>query len=146
MLFRSSSYQRGRAFSIVCLLCLALCDCGSVLRKKTSKEQRADSPPVAKNEAEAKRVLHEAGKDVVFGDPLGEIGASILFLPYGIYKLGQAAAGAAGYKLEATGALPKEEQQTAKKVGKAIISAPGRAVAAAAGEPYRNEGKIIKDP
>lgn len=117
-----------------------------MLREKTVREKRAESPPVAKNEAEAKRVLNEAGKDVVYGDTLGEIGASILFLPYGVYKLGQAAAGAAGYKLDATGALPKEDQQTAKKVGKAIISAPGRAVAAAAGEPYRNEGKVIKDP
>lgn len=96
-----------------------------------------------KNEAEAKQVLNEAGKDVVYGETLGEIGAAVLIPPYGVYKLGQAAAGAMGYELDVTKALPEEERKTVNKAGQAVISAPGKAAAWAADEEYRGKGKVL---
>lgn len=90
-------------------------------------------------------MLKEAGKDVVYGPTLGTAAAAILIPPYGIYKLGQAGASALGYDLDASKALPAESRKQVLDAQKAVLSVPGRAVAGAAGEKYREKGKIIKD-
>jgi len=127
--------------SLSMFIILALSSCGSVLQKRHNTYE----PPPPKNDAEAKKRLNEAGKDVVYGDTLGEIGAAVMLPPYAVYKLGQAAAGVAGYKLDATKALPKDARKRVNNAGKAVLSVPGRTAAWAAGEQYRSEGKVIKE-
>ncbi|MBX7137664.1 MAG: hypothetical protein K1X83_06740 [Oligoflexia bacterium] len=116
------------------LVNISLIGCAPILREKSKPDPL---PPQPKNQEEAQALLNEAGKDVVYGDGIGEIGAAILFPPYAIYKLGQGAAGLAGYELDATQALPPEERRAVKEAGKAVIGAPGKVAAGIAGEEYR---------
>jgi hypothetical protein len=127
-------------------LYLTLLAAGTVSCSPIITERKTPKQPVPayqpKSEAEAKEVLNEAGKDIVYGETIGQIGASVLFPPYGIYKLGQFAAGACGYELDVTQALPPVPRQALHDAGTAVISAPGRATSWVAGEEYRGKGKL----
>ena len=115
-------------FALFISTSIFLLGCGTILRKKLETEQ----PPIAQNEAEAGYVLEETGKNIIYGESLGDIGAAILIPPYGIYKLGQAAAGLAGYELDAKEALDEDSKKAVEEAYGTVIGIPGRAVAAAA--------------
>lgn len=127
--------------TLLLLSALIVSGCGSVLREKTPEEQ--EQVPIATNEEEATYVLEETGKNIVFGEQLGDIGAAVLFFPYGLYKIGQAAANLAGYKLDAKEALDSESKKAVEGVYRSVVSVPGRAASALADEEYRGEGKKI---
>lgn len=117
--------------------------CGPILQKKPESELLAANVPIAENEEEANYVLKETGKNIVYGEGLGEIGATILVPPYAVYKLGKAAAGLAGYELDAKKALSEDEREAFDSAYESVISVPGRAAAAIAGEDYRGAGNDI---
>jgi len=133
----------GRGACLSYLLAFVLTACGPMLKEKPATSENVAQP---KNAKEAQKMLKEGGKDIVYGEGLGELGASVLIPPYGIYKLGQAAAGLAGYELDATEALPGESKKTVRQLKDAVVSVPGRAAATVAGEEYRGKGKALKGP
>ncbi|MCB0351911.1 MAG: hypothetical protein KDD64_00250 [Bdellovibrionales bacterium] len=116
--------------------------CGPVLSERTEPAPH-EEVPIAQSEAEGVFVLEETGKNILYGEDLGDLGAAILFFPYGIYKLGQTAAGFAGYELDAKRAFSPEVQDGLSEVYDSTIALPGKAAAAVAGEEYRGKGSKI---
>lgn len=126
------------------LLVAMLAGCSPILTPlPESSTMVPDIPPPA-DEAEARAMLKDVGKDLIYGETPGVVATAILVPPYGIYKLGQAGAAMAGYDLDVTRALPEKSREKVNTAGSMILSVPGRAAAAIAGEEYRGKGVIVQ--
>ncbi|MCB0318955.1 MAG: hypothetical protein KDD56_09375 [Bdellovibrionales bacterium] len=93
---------------------------------------------------EAEEVLEVTGENYIYGQGVGRtvanVGATVLFPPYGIYLLGNALLDYGGYETYyVTDMLPDEGKDGWNDVYGSITSTPGRIVAGFAGENYRDD-------
>ena len=115
-----------------------------------TKEEQADLPdvktivskPVAPEQAQ--ELMNAAGENFIYGDGLGEAvataGTVVLFPPYAILVLGNAALSLNGYQgVWLSDALPEDGRAGWRELYGDMTSAPGRVNAALAGEEYRSE-------
>lgn len=131
-------------FKITVSICaLLMVGCG-LIQKRDEAGQDPFDIQVASDPAEAKAQLKESGRDVLYGQPLGEatvtVGSIAAFPPYGVYVLGNSLLWLGGYeKIEISDALPENERSAWDKVYTDIVSAPGRVAAAMAGVEFRSQ-------
>ncbi len=89
-------------------------------------------------------VLAESGRSFIYGQGLGEavlnIGTVVVFPPYALFLLGNAAASLAGYEpINISDALPDEERKEWGEVYDGVTSAPGQLAATVAGEDFQTK-------
>ena len=101
------------------------------------------------SEVDTDRVVDEVAGSWAFGDGIGhtsvKVGSLFVFPPYGIYLLGNSVLELAGYeRIEITDALPQEEKAQWDDVYQAVISGPGRVVAAVSGAEYRSQQEAAR--
>jgi len=134
-------------FSLCSVLILPSC---SGLKKK----QEPDPTAAALNNKkltpdEAKEVLGEVGENWFYGHGFGKtllnVGAFIIFPPYGLYVLGNGLLSAAGYEgYYVSDALPEKEREQYDKVYDNVTSVPGRVSSVLSGEEFRTPD-VIKE-
>ena len=105
------------------------------IRKLASGEEKPPSPE------ETRRQLDLAGRRWLYGHGLGQtmvnVGAVLVFPPYGLYLLGNAGIALAGYEpLYVTDALPEKPKEYWQSTFNGVTSVPGRCAAAVAGEDF----------
>ena len=98
----------------------------------------------------SQQLMEQTGGDFVYGPGLGEammnVGATVVFPPYGLYILGNTILDMAGYEqLRVSNMLPTEETEAWDGVYESVVSGPGRTSAAVAGREYRSKELIIED-
>ncbi len=89
-------------------------------------------------------LLGEVGNNWLYGQGVGEtalmVGTSIVFPPYALWVLGNAALDVSGYEpLRVSDALPEQEGKAWKDTYDAVTSSPGRLSASLAGEEFRSQ-------
>jgi hypothetical protein len=120
--------------------------CGILKEKEPEPEiEVALHGPLQPEEAED--LLGEVGENWLYGEGFGatllNVGAVVLFPPYGLYLLGNGLISVAGYEpLEVTKMLPKEQEKDYKAFYSEVISAPGRLSAIIADEEYRDKATV----
>jgi len=92
---------------------------------------------------QAEAVLDEVGTSFIYGPMLGEtaanIGAVVLFPPYGLYLIGNAILSLSGYETVAVSSLlSKQAGESWNGALDTVFSLPGRVVAAVAGREARS--------
>jgi hypothetical protein len=92
----------------------------------------------------AKEVLSEIGQNFAYGPGLGDaalsIGTVVVFPPYAIYLLGNAALSLSGYEpVTVASLLPTESGKAWSDTYDSMVSGPGKVVAAMAGREYRTQ-------
>lgn len=131
-------------YFIACFLLL-----GCSMLKKKEDEKPFPIPQEKINEQNAGEIVKEAGGNWLYGQGVGETvanaGGIILFPPYAIYLLGNAALSYNGYEpLEVTDALPENAKATWNAAYDSVTSSPGKLSAAVAGEEFRTQD-VIKE-
>lgn len=140
---------------LVLLSCLSLLSgCGLMVKKPSDQTPVITRiKPEALNKEERDELLREVGGNYVYGQGLGKtmlnVGSVVLFPPYAAYLLGNTVLEYSGYEpMEISSALPDTGRESWKQMYETVTSAPGRVVAAVAGEEYRNDviarEKILK--
>ena len=92
---------------------------------------------------EAKKVLHEVGQNFAYGPGLGDtvlnVGAVVIFPPYAIYLIGNAALSLSGYEpITVSSVLPEKDGKVWSESYDRMVSGPGKVAAAMAGHEYRS--------
>jgi hypothetical protein len=124
---------------------------GCTLKKKAEPDpvlQAAKGKQLSPEESE--ELLEQMGSNWLYGQGVGEtamnIGGVLLFPPYAIYLIGNAALSLSGYEpLTVADALPDEEGTTYREAYDSIAAGPGRFAAAVAGREYRTKEVIKED-
>ena len=93
---------------------------------------------------QAEEILEVAGGNYIYGQGVGRtalnVGATVLFPPYGIYLLGNALLDYKGYQTYyVTDILREKGKQGWDRVYDTVTSAPGRVLAGLAGEDFRSD-------
>jgi hypothetical protein len=120
--------------------------CGLLKKKEPEPEvQLAMSEPLEPEEAQ--ELLGEIGGNWLYGEGIGStllnVGAIVLFPPYGLYLLGNGLISVAGYEpLYVTSALPEEQQKDYNSFYSELVSSPGRLSAFLAEKDYRDKKEI----
>ena len=128
----------------------ALALSGCTIKKKAEPDpmfQAAAGQKLSPEQSE--EVLGQLGSNWLYGQGVGEtamnVGGVILFPPYAIYLIGNAALSLSGYEpLSVASALPEEEGESYREAYESIAAGPGRFAAAVAGREYRTKD-VIKD-
>lgn len=94
-------------------------------------------------------LLNEVGSNWLFGQGMGEtaatIGTIVVFPPYALWVLGNAALQLSGEEpIEVSRILPEESGKVWRTTYDEITSVPGRTTAAVAGETYRSQ-EVARD-
>ncbi len=147
-----------RNFKIAFLLSgLVLSGCGLIKKQQPSDEDlnaavvRASKTPMPPEKT--KELLNEVGSNWLFGQGVGEtavnIGTAVIFPPYLIYLLGNAALSISGYEpITVSKMLPDEAGKNWSATYDTVTSGPGKVAAAIAGEEFRTDelakGRIKK--
>ncbi|HMO02232.1 MAG TPA: hypothetical protein PKA79_04475 [Oligoflexia bacterium] len=119
--------------------------CG-IIRKK----EENSFPPVKEiittplSAEEHNELLRETTRNIFYGEALGRTavaaGSTIVFPPAALYWLGNLALDLAGYEtIGPASFMPPEAGKEAQSLYVAIVSAPGRIVATAAGQNFRDQ-------
>jgi hypothetical protein len=92
---------------------------------------------------QAKEVLQELGSNFAYGPGLGDaavnLGAVVLFPPFGLYLVGNAVLSLSGYEpITVASLLPAEDGAAWSQTYDEAVSGPGRVVAALSGREYRS--------
>jgi len=124
---------------------------GCTLKKKSEPDpvlQAAAGKPLSPEQSE--EVLDQIGSNWLYGQGVGEtamnIGGVILFPPYALYLIGNAALSLSGYEpLSVANALPEEEGANYREAYDSVAAGPGRFAAAVAGREYRTKEVIKED-
>jgi hypothetical protein len=100
-------------------------------------------------EVDTDKVIDEVAGSWAFGDGIGhttvKVGSLFVFPPYGLYLLGNSVLEVVGYeRIEITDVLPEEQESQWDQVYQAIISGPGRVVAAVSGSEYRSQQEAAR--
>ncbi|MBX7138829.1 MAG: hypothetical protein K1X83_12705 [Oligoflexia bacterium] len=138
----------GKRLFVLCgILGIAGMLCGCSLLKKQENPEPLDvttvvSKPVPPEKAQ--EIMSDAGENFIYGEGLGDAvataGTVVLFPPYAILLLGNAALSLNGYQsVWLSDALPEDGRAGWRELYGGVTSAPGRVNAALAGEEYRTE-------
>ena len=150
--FNVVAQNAARAVTTVCLVgSLAISLLGCTLKKKAEPDPAlaaATGKPLPPEKSE--EVLNQMGENFIYGQGVGEtamnVGGVILFPPYAIYLLGNAALSLSGYEpLSVSDALPEEEGKAYREAYDSVTSGPGRVAAAVAGKEFRTKEVIKED-
>jgi len=133
------------------LLAFGVAVCGCSLREKKEPDPAlaaALNQPLTPEQSE--EMLAQMGGNWLYGQGLGEtamnVAGVVLFPPYGLYLLGNAALSLSGYEpFSVSEALPDEEGQAYRDAFDIVAAGPGRFAAAVAGEEYRTPEVIKED-
>ena len=145
--------------ALILILVLLLSGVGCAISPRTNMSSRDAHPSTGDSDAQmarlafdatsnplppekGKELLAEMGGNWLYGQGLGEttlnVGAIVLFPPYAIYLLGNAAISLSGHApLHFSDALPGEVHDNYLSLYDNVTSAPGRVSAAVAGEEFR---------
>ena len=129
------------------LVCAAILGAGGCARTVSSKS--SDQPDLAEITAKplppekAQEMLGEVGENWLYGEGVGDtavtVGTVVLFPPYLVWVLGNAALSLTGYEpLRVSDMLPERQGQSWKQTYSAVVSGPGKFSAALAGEEFRS--------
>lgn len=129
-------------FSMACC-CVSAAGCGVIQKRPESKPSDFQVIGKPMPPEKAKQVLSEIGKNFAYGPGLGDaavnIGAVVVFPPYAIYLLGNAALSLSGYEpITISAVLPSDDGKAWSDTYDTIVSGPGKMVAAMAGHEYRS--------
>lgn len=124
---------------------------GCTLREKAERDpalSAAMERPLTPEESE--EVLAKMGGNWLYGQGLGEtamnVAGVVIFPPYGLYLLGNAALSLSGYEpFSVSEALPDDEGVAYREAFESVAAGPGRFAAAVAGEEYRTKEVIKED-
>lgn len=133
------------AFAVVALLS------GCTLKEKAEPDpslQALKGKQLSPEQSE--EVLGQVGSNWLYGQGVGEtamnIGGVILFPPYAVYLIGNAALSLSGYEpLSVADALPEKEGEAYREAFDSVAAGPGRFAAAVAGKEYRTKEVIKED-
>ena len=119
------------------------------MRKKSPEEGELVVPQKPLPPEEAQALLGEVGRNWWYGQGLGETaveaGGIVLFPPYALYVLGNAALSVSGYEpIYITDALPEEDKVSYDKMYDTLTSVPGKVNADVAGERFVTK-KVAKE-
>ena len=131
------------------LLQVTLSACG-IIREKTDPADTMTGINVKEvtqkplTPEQSQELLGEVGNNWLYGQGVGEttlmVGTSIVFPPYAIWVLGNAALDVSGYEpLRISDALPEEQGKVWKETYDSVTSGPGRVSASIAGEEFRTQ-------
>lgn len=130
---------------IVLIACCSVSAGGCGVIEKRPESKPSDLQVIGKPmpPEKAKEVLSEIGKNFAYGPGLGNaavnVGAVVVFPPYAIYLLGNAALSLSGYEpLTVSSVLPPDDGKAWSDTYDTIVSGPGKIVAAMAGREYRS--------
>ena len=144
-------------FIIVGVICGTFCGvCGCVPTKKANPDSATvpvgsiltPQKPLSPEKTEA--LVSQVGENWVFGQGVGEtalnVGTAVVFPPYIVYLLGNAALGLSGHEeLRPSELLPDEPKEAWQSIYGAVTESPGRVAAAAAGREFRTKEVIKTD-
>ena len=134
---------------------VAFVSCGLIRRQKpedgdlNAQIVRATQKPMPPEKT--KKLLNEVGSNWLYGQGMGEtalnIGTAVIFPPYLIYLVGNAALSLSGYEpITVSRMLPEKAGDEWRETYDSVTAGPGKMAAAMAGEEYRNaelaKGKI----
>lgn len=129
---------------LTCLLCTLIAACGVLKEQKSpdvdiGKLVSKPLPPEKTGE-----LIEEVGTNWFYGQGVGNTAiaatTAIVFPPYAVYLLGNAALTVGGYEpLNASDLLPDEDRQEWCEFYDTIASGPGRLNAAVAGREFRTK-------
>lgn len=130
-------------FIIALLFPLVISGCSML--KERPKTENDDFSIIGKEipPKEAKKVLREVGQNFAYGPGLGDtvlnVGAVVIFPPYAIYLIGNAALFLSGYEpITVSSVLPEEDGRVWSESYDRVVSGPGKVAAAMAGHEYRS--------
>ncbi len=125
-------------------LVLAAIGCGVIRKRPEDKPTGLDVVGKPMTNEQAKEVLSTVGGNFAYGSGLGDaalsVGTAVLFPPYALYLLGNAALSVSGYEpVTISSLLPEEDGKQWSATYDKVVSGPGRVVAAVAGHEYRSQ-------
>ncbi len=141
---------RGLCRSVIVASCLSLAlaalGCGVIRKRPEEKPSGLDIVGASMTNEQAKEVLGTVGGNFAYGSGLGDaalsIGTVVLFPPYALYLLGNAALSVSGYEpVTISSLLPEEDGKQWSSTYDKVVSGPGRVVAAVAGHEYRSQDR-----
>ena len=144
-------------FIYLVLALVSLSGCGIINKRQENKPSGFDVVGKSMSNDQAKQVLKEVGKNFAYGPGLGDaalnIGTAVVFPPYALYLLGNAALSVSGYEpITVASMLPEEQGQQWSQTYDSLVSGPGKVVAAISGHEYRRRevgeeklGAVLKD-
>jgi hypothetical protein len=150
MSFASATARPG---GVCALLVAAVCGLGLMgcaLREKKEPDpalKAALTEPLSPEQSE--EMLAQMGGNWLYGQGFGEtamnVAGVVIFPPYGLYLLGNAALSLSGYEpFSVSEVLPAEEGDAYREAFETVAAGPGRFAAAVAGEEYRTK-EVIKE-
>ena len=95
-------------------------------------------------------LVHQVGENWLYGQGMGEtalnVGTAVVFPPYLVYLVGNAALGLSGYEqITPSSILPDQPKEAWRKAYGSVTQTPGRVAAAAAGREFRTQEVIKSD-
>lgn len=126
------------------LLAPLMTGCG-LIKEKPKDQPDLDSVATRKlSPEETKGLLKDVGNNWLYGEGLGStaitVGTVVVFPPYALFLLGNAALSLSGYQpVDLTDALPDAPRHAINSAYDGVASAPGHVAAAIAGEEFRTK-------
>ena len=138
---------------VPCQIITLFLSCFLFLGCSTLKENKDGPPPLEDVQLkpltpeESKEMLGTLGEDYIYGPGLGETalaaGGVILFPPYALVLLGNAALSLSGYDTIGVGTLlPEKEEKAWDSMYDGVVSVPGRVTSGIADTPYRTREDV----
>ncbi len=123
---------------------LVVIGCGVIRKRPEDNPSGLDVVGKPMTSQQAKQVLGTLGGNFAYGAGLGDaalsVGAVVLFPPYALYLLGNAALSVSGYQpVTVSSLLPEEDGKQWSETYDKVVSGPGRVVAAMTGHEYRSQ-------
>lgn len=121
----------------------AISGCGIIQESRPERYPERAAIAAELEPEQAKEVLQELGSNFAYGPGLGDaavnLGAVVLFPPYGLYLVGNAVLSLSGYEpVTVASLLPAEDGAAWSATYDEVVSGPGRVVAALSGREYRS--------
>jgi hypothetical protein len=129
--------------SAVVFLLPLLNGCGIIKRKPADATDEFSLAGKTIPPEKANELLSEVGGNFAYGPGLGDaavtVGTVVLFPPYAVYLIGNAALSLSGYEpVTVSSLLPAAEGKQWSDTYDSVVSVPGKVVAAMAGHEYRS--------
>lgn len=145
----ASRFGIAPAFFFRAVLLMAITGC--TLKKKAEPDptfQAIQGKQLSPEQSE--QMLDQLGSNWLYGQGVGEtamnVGGVLLFPPYAVYLIGNAALSLSGYEpLSVADALPEKGGEAYREAFDSVAAGPGRFAAAVAGKEYRTKEVIKED-
>lgn len=129
---------------ILSLTVLAVSACGVVRKRPEDKPSGVALVGKPMTSKQAKEVLGTVSENFAYGPGIGDlalnVGTVVVFPPYALYLIGNAALSVSGYEpVTISSLLPEEDGKKWSATYDNVVSGPGRIVAAVSGHEYRSQ-------